>query len=386
MINKGAFSQPEDMSSCPLSLTTSSPNSPANDGSRSASSTFNPRTAPNCARCKNHGLKIPLKGHKRYCRFWNCVCEKCVQTSTRQKVMARETAHRRARKLHETKIMEFRKAQERARMMGEKSPEPPLELFSPVMSPDARSSKGSHSIADVIDVEPSSPGSTSVSDSGVYVPVPLNNKTPPSSFGNTSSIVDEASTSDRVDLRSSLRSLQELLLTENFPLEISTLLYLILKDTPEPKKAYTRIVEAQTELNSGYPRDEIPSFYIPYIGSSRFFPPSFLSSHAALSLSPSYYHQQYKQYSLANATLPLPPSCPYPPYFSAAIQTLRSPGAADIFSCAAAPLPFNEDKKHRLSFDAIQLTKDTRPSNLCIRETSSSFSPIENKFSVSEAK
>lgn len=127
--------------------------------------------------------------------------------------------------------------------MGEKSPEPPLELFSPVMSPDARSSKGSHSIADVIDVEPSSPGSTSVSDSGVYVPVPLNNKTPPSSFGNTSSIVDEASTSDRVDLRSSLRSLQELLLTENFPLEISTLLYLILKDTPEPKKAYTRIVE-----------------------------------------------------------------------------------------------------------------------------------------------
>lgn len=56
-------------------------------------------------------------------------------------------------------------------------------------------------------------------------------------------VADEASTSDRVDLRSSLRSLQELLLQENFPLEISTLLYLILKDTPEPKKAYSRIVE-----------------------------------------------------------------------------------------------------------------------------------------------
>lgn len=54
---------------------------------------------------------------------------------------------------------------------------------------------------------------------------------------------DEPSTSDRVDLRSALRSLQELLLQENYPLEISSLLYLILKDTPEPKKAYNRIVE-----------------------------------------------------------------------------------------------------------------------------------------------
>lgn len=186
MINKGAFSQ-EDMSACPIALTTSSPNSPANDGSRSASSTFNPRTAPNCARCKNHGLKIPLKGHKRYCRFWNCVCEKCVQTSTRQKVMARETAHRRARKLHETKLNEFRRAQERAKMMGEKSPEPPLELFSPILSPEPKSSR--QSIADVIDVEPSSPESTSVSDSGVYVPLALNKNSTSGSLGNSSSIM-----------------------------------------------------------------------------------------------------------------------------------------------------------------------------------------------------
>lgn len=183
MINKGAFSQ-EDMSACPIALTISSPNSPANDGSRSASSTLNPRTAPNCARCKNHGHKEQLKGHKRYCRFWNCICEKCVQTSTRQKVMARETAHRRARKLHEAKVMEFQKAQERAKIMGEKLPEPPLELFSPILSPEPKSS--GQSIADVIDVEPSSPGSSSVSDSGVYAPMPLNKNSTSSSFGNSS--------------------------------------------------------------------------------------------------------------------------------------------------------------------------------------------------------
>lgn len=141
MINKGAFSQEDrdSMSSCPIALTASSPSSPANDGSRSASSTFNPRTAPNCARCKNHGLKVPLKGHKRYCRYCKCACDKCMQTRTRQKVMAKETAHRRARKLHDTKIIEYHKAQERARIMGEKSPEPPMEFINPILSPDTKS-------------------------------------------------------------------------------------------------------------------------------------------------------------------------------------------------------------------------------------------------------
>ncbi|XKL69450.1 hypothetical protein PGB90_007219 [Kerria lacca] len=185
MINKGAFSQ-EDMSGCPIALTTSSPNSPINDGSRNASSTFNPRTAPNCARCKNHGLKIALKGHKRYCRYWNCVCEKCVQTSTRQKVMARETAHRRARKLHETKVMEYRKAQELARLTGKKSPEPPLELLSPILSPEPRDSV--HSVSDVVDMDRSSPGSNSVSDSIGY-PLSHNKNSITNSFGNGSSLV-----------------------------------------------------------------------------------------------------------------------------------------------------------------------------------------------------
>lgn len=58
----------------------------------------------NCTRCRNHRLQIEISGHKRYCNYKNCSCDKCRLTGYRQRDMAMQTALRRAQAQDEARL------------------------------------------------------------------------------------------------------------------------------------------------------------------------------------------------------------------------------------------------------------------------------------------